>query len=95
MVAFSKHFTFSWSLSCPQSGYVLRSNIGIPYERVHPIVTPRVNIFINQPALNISSVEIPDISYAIALGAVETGNINVKEHAYVGASTKYKGLIQS
>ena len=62
---------------------------------MHPIVTPRVRIFINQPTLNMSIVVIPAISYAIALGAVDTGNINVKEHANVGARHKYNGFIQS
>ena len=61
---------------------------------MHPIVTPRVRMFISQPALNISNVEIPAISYAIALGAVDTGNINVNEHAKVGARHKYNGFIQ-
>ena len=59
------------------------------------MVTPTVKIFINHPALNMSIVLIPAISYAIALGAVDTGNINVKEHAYVGARHKYNGFIQS
>ena len=60
--------------------------------KIQPHVINRDSTFITHPTLTISTAFSPAASYAMALGAVDTGRMKVNEHAMVGGKIRSKGL---